>query len=110
MYLKDYLYGDYIVEEVIEELINTKEVQRLKNIHQGGASYLVNPNWNVSRYEHSIGVMLLIRLMGGDIEEQIAGLLHDNLHYACLIHSQSHEKRLYETHHEVNPLDRKSVV
>lgn len=33
MYLKDYLYGDYIVEEVIEELINTKEVQRLKNIH-----------------------------------------------------------------------------
>ena len=60
MYLKDYLYGEYIVEPVIEEVINTKEVQRLKNIHQGGASYLVNPNCNVSRYEHSIGVMLLI--------------------------------------------------
>ena len=80
MYLKDYLYGEYIVEPVIEELINTKEVQRLKNIHQGGASYLVNPNWNVSRYEHSIGVMLLIRLLGGRIEEQIAGLLHDVSH------------------------------
>lgn len=82
MYLKDYLYGEYIVEPVIEELINTKEVQRLKNIHQGGASYLVNPNWNVSRYEHSIGVMLLIRLLGGRIEEQIAGLLHDVSHTA----------------------------
>ena len=82
MYLKDYLYGEYIVEPVIEELINIKEVQRLKNIHQGGASYLVNPNWNVSRYEHSIGVMLLIRLLGGRIEEQIAGLLHDVSHTA----------------------------
>ena len=82
MYLKDYLYGEYIVEPVIEEVINTKEVQRLKNIHQGGASYLVNPNCNVSRYEHSIGVMLLIRLLGGRIEEQIAGLLHDVSHTA----------------------------
>ena len=79
MYLKDYLYGEYIVEPVIEELINTKEVQRLKNIHQGGASYLVNPNWNVSRYEHSIGVMLRIRLLGGRIEEQIAGSLNYNV-------------------------------
>lgn len=79
MYLKDYLYGEYIVEPVIEELINTKEVQRLKNIHQGGASYLVNPNCNVSRYEHSIGVMLRIRLLGGRIEEQIAGSLNYNV-------------------------------
>ena len=79
IYLKDYLYGEYIVEPVIEEVINTKEVQRLKNIHQGGASYLVNPNCNVSRYEHSIGVMLLIRLLGGRIEEQIAGSLNYNV-------------------------------
>ena len=105
MYLKDYLYGDYIVEEVIEELINTKEVQRLKNIHQGGASYLVNPNWNVSRYEHSIGVMLLIRLMGGDIEEQIAGLLHDVSHtsfshvidYVLDKHNEDYHEEIFES-------------
>ena len=82
MNIKDSIYGEFIVEPILEELINTKEVQRLKNIHQGGASYLVNPNWNVTRYEHSIGVMLLIRIMGGSIQEQIAGLLHDISHTA----------------------------
>lgn len=82
MNIKDSIYGEFIIEPVLEELINTKEVQRLKNIHQGGASYLVNLDWNVTRYEHSIGVMLLIRIMGGSIQEQIAGLLHDISHTA----------------------------
>lgn len=82
MNIKDSIYGEFIIEPVLDELINTKEVQRLKNIHQGGASYLVNTNWNVTRYEHSIGVMLLIRIMGGSIQEQIAGLLHDISHTA----------------------------
>lgn len=82
MNIKDSIYGQFTVEPVIRELINTKEIQRLKNIHQGGASYLVNPLWNVTRYDHSIGVMLLIRIMGGCVEEQIAGLLHDISHTA----------------------------
>ena len=82
MKLKDSIYGEMQVEPVFEQLINTKEVQRLKKIHQGGASYLVNPKWNVTRYEHSVGTMMLIRLMGGSIEEQIAGLLHDISHTA----------------------------
>lgn len=82
MKIKDVLYGEFVVEPVLEELINTKEVQRLKNIHQGGANYLVNPEWNVTRYEHSVGVMLFTRLMGGSIEEQAAGLLHDISHTA----------------------------
>ena len=82
MKLKDSIYGEMQVEPIFEQLINTKEVQRLKKIHQGGASYLVNPKWNVTRYEHSVGTMMLIRLMGGSIEEQIAGLLHDISHTA----------------------------
>jgi len=51
-------------------------------VHQGGASYLVNQDWNVTRYEHSVGVMLLIRKLGGSVEEQAAGLLHDVSHTA----------------------------
>ena len=82
MTIKDSIYGQFAVEPVIRELINTKEIQRLKKIHQGGASHLVNSLWNVTRYEHSIGVMLLVRIMGGSIEEQIAGLLHDMSHTA----------------------------
>lgn len=82
MIMKDLVYGEFNVELVLEELINTKAIQRLKNIHQGGASYLVNPKWNVTRYDHSVGTMLFIRIMGGSIEEQIAGLLHDISHTA----------------------------
>ena len=82
MRINDSIYGEFEVEKIFEELINTKEVQRLKNIHQGGACYLVNPKWNISRYDHSVGTMLFIRMMGGSIEEQIAGLLHDISHTA----------------------------
>ena len=82
MRIKDKIYGEFEVEDVLEELINTKVVQRLKNIHQGGAIYLVNPNWNITRYEHSVGTMIFIKMIGGTLEEQIAGLLHDISHTA----------------------------
>ncbi len=82
MIIKDEIYGIVEIDSVLEELLNTKAVKRLKNIHQGGASYLVNSKWNVTRYDHSVGVMILIRIMGGSIEEQIAGLLHDISHTA----------------------------
>lgn len=81
--IDDEIYGSYVIEEdVLQELLASEAVQRLKGIHQGGASYLVNPNWNVTRYEHSVGVMLLIRLLGGSVQEQVAGLLHDVSHTA----------------------------
>ncbi|MGX1983072.1 hypothetical protein EDD69_10861 [Thermolongibacillus altinsuensis] len=82
MKIRDIIYGDFTINGVLEELIMSKPVQRLKGIYQGGASYLVNEKWNVTRYEHSIGVMLLIRKLGGSLEEQIAGLLHDISHTA----------------------------
>lgn len=66
MNIKDSIYGEMQVEPILEQLIKTQAVQRLKGVHQGGASYLVNPKWNVTRYEHSVGVMMLIRLMGGE--------------------------------------------
>lgn len=82
MIINDPLYGTYQVDRVLAALINSRPVQRLKGIHQGGASYLVNPAWNVTRFDHSIGVMLLIKRLGGSLEEQIAGLLHDISHTA----------------------------
>ncbi|WP_017473050.1 HD domain-containing protein [Amphibacillus jilinensis] len=82
MHIIDPLYGEFQLDNVLVELIQSQPVQRLKKIHQGGASYLVNSNWNVTRYEHSVGVMLLIKKMGGSIAEQIAGLLHDISHTA----------------------------
>lgn len=78
--VNDILYGNFIVEPVLEALINSKAVQRLKNVHMAGPAYLTNSLWNETRYEHSIGVMLLVRKLGGSIEEQAAALLHDVSH------------------------------
>lgn len=61
MFISDVLYGEFKVDPVVEELIVSKSVQRLKGIHQTGASYLVNKEWNVTRFDHSVGVMLLVK-------------------------------------------------
>ena len=82
MKYSDKIYGEFELSGVIEELIETKVFQRLKKIHQGGAIILVNPIMNHTRFDHSIGVMCLIRKLGGDITEQIAGLIHDISHTA----------------------------
>ena len=58
MFIYDEIYGEFEVDKVLEELILSRPVQRLKEIHQGGASYLVNEKWNVTRFDHSIGTML----------------------------------------------------
>ncbi|MBM6648146.1 HD domain-containing protein [Bacillus sp. RIT 809] len=82
MVISDVLYGEFEVDKVLEELILSKHVQRLKGVHQAGASYLMNEKWNVTRFAHSVGAMLLIKKLGGSVEEQIAGLLHDVSHTA----------------------------
>lgn len=82
MKMTDPLYGTFEIEPVLAELIQSPWVSRLAHVHQGGSSYLVNPLWDLSRLDHSIGVMLFIRKFGGSLEEQIAGLLHDVSHTA----------------------------
>lgn len=78
----DKIYGEFEFSGVIEEIIKTNVFQRLKKIHQGGSIFLVNPKVNHTRFEHSIGVMLIIKKLGGSIEAQIAGLIHDISHTA----------------------------
>ncbi|AHI54979.1 HD domain-containing protein [Listeria ivanovii] len=104
MKITNELYGTFEIESVLEELISSPSVARLGEIHQGGASYLVNPFWNVTRLEHSIGVMLFIRRFGGSLEEQIAGLLHDVSHtafshaadYALELEKEDYHEQIFE--------------
>lgn len=83
MTINDRIYGRFNIKEpVLIELIKSKPVQRLKHISQFGIPdeyYFVK---GFSRYEHSIGVMILLKKLDADLEEQIAGLLHDVSHYA----------------------------
>jgi len=83
MLISDSIYGkEEITEPVLLELINSQEVQRLKNISQQGLPQKYY-HWKVySRYVHSLGVFLLLRKLGADLKEQIAGLLHDVSHTA----------------------------
>lgn len=82
MRLTDDLYGSYKLEPVLQELIETKEMQRLKKVQQGGATIFANPKWNTTRFEHSIGTMLCMKLLGQPLDVQIHVLLHDVSHTA----------------------------
>ena len=66
----------------IEELINTPEFKRLSKIGMNcGCEYTKFPIFskgkNYTRYEHSIGVALIVWHFTKDIKQSIAGLLHD---------------------------------
>ncbi|MEK6981539.1 MAG: HD domain-containing protein [Candidatus Micrarchaeota archaeon] len=83
MQISDFIYGDYELEEpVLIELIESKPMQRLKKISQYGLPKKYYHLQGYSRYEHSIGVMLLLRKLGAEIQEQTAGLIHDVSHTA----------------------------
>ena len=66
----------------IEELINTPEFKRLSNVGMNcGCEYTNFPIFskgkNYTRYDHSIGVALIVWHFTKDIKQSIAGLLHD---------------------------------
>jgi len=82
MQIHDPIYGTFEAAPVIEKLILSKPLQRLRKVHQGGAIFLVDPAMTQNRFDHSIGVYCLVCKFGGPIEEQIAALLHDVSHTA----------------------------
>lgn len=83
--LKDKIYGSFQVESDIKQIIESSSLQRLKDISQFGIPaeyYHMNQEQCYSRFEHSVGVMLLLRYLNASKEEQIAGLTHDVSHTA----------------------------
>jgi len=86
MKYEDRVYGLVTIkEEVLGKLMKTNIMQRLKGIHQGGYLIFINPNhewckYNIMRFEHSVGVCILLKKLNASLEEQIAGLLHDASH------------------------------
>jgi len=82
--ISDKIYGRFTVTEpVLIELIKSKSLRRLKGIDNRGAwSFHQSSPGSLSRYDHSLGVMLLLKKFGADPEEQVAGLLHDISHTA----------------------------
>ncbi len=79
----DRVYGEVaITDPAILALIACPTFERLGRIRQAGPSALAFPFKTVTRREHSLGVYLLLRRLGADCREQVAGLLHDLSHTA----------------------------
>jgi HD superfamily phosphohydrolase len=78
----DPLYGTWSLPSGVAQLVACPTFQRLRGVNQSGASKYADPLRTVTRFEHSIGVYLLLRHLGAAEEEQVAGLLHDISHTA----------------------------
>jgi uncharacterized protein len=79
----DSIYGEVEIEEpVLLDLLQSQAMQRLRGVLQHGITALIGITQPVTRFDHSVGVMLLVRRLGGSWEEQIAALLHDVSHTA----------------------------
>jgi uncharacterized protein len=76
-------YGDaQITEPLLIDLLICGAIERLKYVRQYGVTFYTNPeiNANYNRYEHSVGVLFLLRHYNASLVEQAAGLLHDVSH------------------------------
>jgi len=79
----DRVYGDSsITDPDLLNLIHCPTFLRLRGVRQAGPSAIAFPFKTVTRYEHSLGVHVLLRRLGADRREQVAGLLHDVSHTA----------------------------
>ena len=83
MRYNDSIYGSIEIEEpVIQDLMKSEAMQRLKGVSQHGITALIGITPPFSRFDHSVGAMLLVRRLGASLDEQIAALLHDVSHTA----------------------------
>lgn len=81
--IRDPIHDHIELDELALSLIDTPVVQRLRRIRQLGFSNLVYPGANHTRFEHSLGVYHLTRMLIDQVEERrqkellAAALLHD---------------------------------
>ncbi len=79
----DRIYGSFLIEEqVLIDLMRSPAMQRLDGVLQHGVTGLLDITSRTTRFEHSVGVLHLVKMLGAGIEEQIASLLHDISHTA----------------------------
>jgi hypothetical protein len=81
--IRDPIHGYIEISPYIEKLLDTRAVQRLRNIKQLGWTNLVYPGANHTRFEHSLGTYYLASKISTELSAQermeieIAALLHD---------------------------------
>jgi uncharacterized protein len=74
-------YGTFEINNpCLEELIQSKSFERLKKVHQYGISAFNQIDYDYSRYDHCLGVFLILNQNKLSLKEQVSGLLHDASH------------------------------
>jgi HD superfamily phosphohydrolase len=87
-HIRDPVYDEIGLSELELQILDSSEVQRLRQIKQLGAATRVYPSATHTRFSHSLGVMHISGLIGNSIgldpveitEARLAGLLHDTGH------------------------------
>ncbi len=62
-FIKDIIHDSIELSPIARSIIDTQIFQRLRNLHQLGVCYLIFPNANNNRFEHSIGTYHLAGLL-----------------------------------------------
>lgn len=91
-YIYDPIHGYILITPLMQQIIDTPEFQRLRDLKQLGATYYIFPSATHTRFEHSIGVSHLAGTMAQTLQKnqpelkitnnivelvRIAGLIHD---------------------------------
>ncbi len=115
--IRDPVHDHIELDDLALSLIDSPLVQRLRRIRQLGFSNLVYPGANHTRFEHSLGVYHLTRMLIPQVEEHrqkellAAALLHDVGH-GPFSHATEHLIKCYtkRKHDDVEALLRKGEV
>jgi hypothetical protein len=67
---------------ILEKLLHHPVLCRMQRIDQSGPLFYFNAAPKFTRYDHSVGVLVLLLKAGAPLKEQIAGLFHDVSHTA----------------------------
>ena len=108
MVIESRVWGvETVADPLVRALLETPEMERLKDIDSAGYLWPFIPGYRYSRWEHSVGVYLLLKRYHAPREEQIAGLLHDVSHTAfshCVDYVYAHgdgaEQNFQDLNHE----------
>jgi len=79
--IQDSIHGVIKIDEWMIKILDTPQFQRLRRVKQLGFADLVYPGANHTRFEHSLGVMHICRVLKDRLELDdvvlVAALLHD---------------------------------
>ena len=95
MIIRDAIHLDAYVDDKEKEILDTKEMQRLRGIKQLGTAYLVYPTALHTRFDHSIGVnatlkRLMLELANKPHTNKYLKEWMDLLKAASLVHDVTH--------------------